>query len=101
MWYYSEDIELLHKIKDLNPRNFLFWGNNMSKKGKLYKRTKYLLIKELGTNHIKAILDGGFTANKLYIKTFNEELELRSKEGLFNINRLERWLRKVFYYWLY
>lgn len=58
-------------------RAFLEWGVNMDKDGNKYPETRWTAICELDTDHIEAILDGGYTNNPLYIDTFKYELELR------------------------
>ena len=50
-------------------RNYVSWGNSFNEKGERIP-TKYILIKDLGTEHIKAILDGGFGGKRIrhYLK---------------------------------
>ena len=50
-------------------RENISWGNNFNEKGERVP-TKYILIKDLGTDHIKAILDGGFGGKRIrhYLK---------------------------------
>ena len=45
-------------------RENIYWGRNFNEKGERVP-TKYILIKDLGTEHIKAILDGGFGGKRI------------------------------------
>ena len=45
-------------------RENIYWGRNFNEKGERVP-TKYTLIKDLGTEHIKAILDGGFGGKRI------------------------------------
>ena len=61
-------------------RDIKFWGNNYDKNMKLLKKTKWRLIKDMNTDHIRAILKRNFCRNnKLYIEIFKKELKLRKK----------------------
>ena len=75
-WYYIEDDIMLMKL-GVEPREVLYWGNNYSAKGNRLKKTNWILIKDMSTQHIKAVLDGNFTNNLVYLKAFNNELKLR------------------------
>ena len=81
-WYYIEDDIMLMKL-GAEPREVLFWGNNYSEKGNRLKKTNWILIKDMSTEHIKAVLDGNFTNNLMYLKAFNNELKLRENENNF------------------
>ena len=50
-------------------RNYVSWGNNFNEKGERIP-TKYVLLKDLGTEHINAILEGGFGGKRVrhYLK---------------------------------
>ena len=50
-------------------RENISWGRNFNEKGERVP-TKYILIKDLKTEHIKAILDGGFGGKRIrhYLK---------------------------------
>lgn len=76
-WYYLEESEVLLKLK-VPVREFMFWGVNYTKDMIKIPETKWVLIKDLRTEHIKAILDGGFVSeiNK-YHRYFTDELKLR------------------------
>ena len=45
-------------------RENISWGRNFNEKGERVP-TKYILIKDLGTEHIKAILEGGFGGKRV------------------------------------
>lgn len=74
-WFYIEDDIMLMQF--VEPREVLYWGNNYSEKGNRLKKTNWILIKDMSTEHIKAVLDGNFTNNLMYLKAFNKELKLR------------------------
>lgn len=76
LWYYTEESDWLIKNNICEPRDILFWGINFDKNMKRIPHEK-VLIKTLDTAHIKAILEGEFTGNTLYITTFQKELVLR------------------------
>ena len=57
-------------------RENISWGRNFNEKGERVP-TKYILIKDLGTEHIKAILDGGFGVKRIRHYLENE-LEWRN-----------------------
>lgn len=57
-------------------RENIYWGRNFNEKGERVP-TKYILIKDLGTEHIKAILDGGFGGKRIRHYLENE-LEWRN-----------------------
>ena len=57
-------------------RENISWGRNFNEKGERVP-TKYILIKDLGTEHIKAILDGGFGGKRIRHYLENE-LEWRN-----------------------
>lgn len=77
-WYYMEEDEILERL-GIEPREYLLWGQNYDKNMNLLPNTVYKLIKDLRTDHIQAILDGGYVKNSKYSKCFEEELKLRSK----------------------
>lgn len=59
-------------------REHLLWGKNYTKEGKLMKGTLYVPIKDLDTDHIEAILDGGYSKEgTFYNSVFKEELKYR------------------------
>lgn len=77
-WFFIEDDIMLMKF--VPAREVLYWGNNYSAKGNRLKNTNWILIKDMSTEHIKAVLNGNFTNNLVYVKAFNDELKLRENE---------------------
>jgi len=75
-WFYKEDIELLLE-QGVEPRECLLWGNNYDKDMKLLPETKWVLVKDLATDHIETLLKGKWTHNEVYIDAFKKELKLR------------------------
>ena len=63
-----------------NRRNNLRWGVNYDKDmNRLPEGTDWKLIKELNSEHIQAILAGGYAKNnKFYEDVFKEELKYRA-----------------------
>ena len=60
------------------PRNVILWGRNFNKAGERLPKTEWILIKNLETDHIEAILKTQFlNLNADYIKIFKDELKLR------------------------
>jgi len=59
-------------------REHVKWGVNYTKEMEMLPRTKWTKIKDLNTEHIKAIIDGGYVApNSFYNEVFEEELKYR------------------------
>ena len=64
-------------------RQYLTWGNNYDKDMNRLPETIYNPIKDMTSDHIQAILDGGWTKNnQLYEELFKEELKFRIKESV-------------------
>lgn len=64
-------------------RQYLTWGNNYDKDMNRLPETIYNPIKDMTSDHIQAILDGGWTRNnQLYEELFKEELKFRIKESV-------------------
>ena len=74
-WFFIEDDIMLMKF--VPAREVLYWGNNYSEKGNRLKKTNWVLIKNMDTEHIKRVLESNFTNNLVYLKAFNDELKLR------------------------
>lgn len=78
-WYYSEDDEVLLKA-DCDSRDILFWGQNYDKDMNRLPETNWILIKNMNTDHIKAVI--AFMGEKLpsrYKTAFSKELERRNE----------------------
>jgi len=80
MWYYMEEDDILIDLGH-EAREVIFWGVNFTKEMERLPETKWTLIKDLESDHIQAILDGGYTKNPLYLETFEAELKRREKNG--------------------
>lgn len=78
-WYYFEEEEIL-EMMGVNPRDYLLWGQYFDKDGKRLSKVIRRPVKDMDTDHIKAILDGEWTSNPDYIKCFTEELKRRGAE---------------------
>lgn len=80
-WYYWEEAEILEK-QGYSPAECYYWGNNYDKDMKLLPRTIWKPIKELTTDHLYAIVDGGFVdRNSKYKKIMKDELKKRRDEN--------------------
>lgn len=55
----------------------LKWGRNYDKDMNRLPSTEWILIKDMETDHIKAILDGGWCNSDYYTEVFNDELKKR------------------------
>jgi hypothetical protein len=80
-WYYKEEHEILLN-QGIPLREFLMWGNNYDKDMNRLPETKWLLLKDMNTDHIEAILDGDWAKSELYVNAFKEELEYRKSVPL-------------------
>lgn len=87
MWFYKEDEDVMVESGCLEERDIYFWGKNFTKEGKKLSQTEYILIKDMGTSHIKSILrdneEGLMTTSKKYLEMFNRELNYRK---IYNID---------------
>jgi len=76
VWYYKEEHEILQDL-GVQTREFLLWGQNFDKDMNRLPETIYKPVKDLSTDHIKAILDGGWCRSEPYLQCFKDELILR------------------------
>jgi len=86
-WFYKEEDEELINKGMIEARDILFWGSNYTKKGKKREETVWKPIRNLDTDHIKAIFKWyetgpGAGANGLFLagkmsKFLALELKLR------------------------
>ena len=61
-------------------RQYLTWGSNYDKDMNELPKTIWNPIKDMTTDHIQAILDGGWVKNNtFYEELFKEELKFRNK----------------------
>ena len=77
IWNDEEDSIL--RSQGIPEREYKFWGRNFDKDMNKLPKTEWILIKDLTTDHIQAIVDGGWADNPI----FEEELELRKQLTLF------------------
>jgi hypothetical protein len=64
-------------------RQYLTWGSNYDKDMNRLPETIYNPIKDMTSDHIQAILDGGWAKNNpFYEELFKEELKFRIKESV-------------------
>lgn len=77
IWNIEED-EWLVNNRYISIEDIKFWGVNYYKNNKLRKKTKYVLLKDLKTDHIESIIK--FFENRLdripfkYLEYFNERI---------------------------
>lgn len=73
----DEELDIL--VSQGTPKREVFlWGNNYDKDMNLLPKTIWKPICELSTEHIQAIVDGGWVdKNPIYKEVFEEELKLR------------------------
>ena len=74
-----EDLSVMDDENHETRRECLFWGVNYTKEGKwIESGTIWKHIKDLDTDHIHAIVDGGFVKNHPFLEeVFNDELKYR------------------------
>ena len=62
-------------------REHLRWGRNYDENMVRLDKTEWIPIKDMTTDHIQAILDGGYSnGNPFYTKLFQEEIAYRIKK---------------------
>jgi hypothetical protein len=75
-WMDEDDNILLSQ--GINPAEFMFWGRNYDKDMNELPKTEWILIKDMSTDHIQAILDGNWVKDGNPYKTyFEDELKFR------------------------
>lgn len=79
-WYYLEDETTMISTSILEPRDIIFWGQNYDKDFNRLPETNYILIKNMNTDHIQAIINQNPGMNPKYIEYFNNELKLREND---------------------
>jgi hypothetical protein len=72
-----KDVSVYDDGSHRTRRTNLVWGVNYDKDMNRLPDTDYRYIKDLSTDHIEAILDGGFCRNEFYKEVFNDELNYR------------------------
>ncbi len=77
-WY---ELSVHDDGKHETRRNTLRWGVNYDKDMNRLPETDWRLIKDMATDHIEAILDGGYSrSNSFYEELFKEELKFRKND---------------------
>jgi len=73
--HYIEEHELLQKyFPHIDPAEYIWWGTR-GKDGK--SKLKYILLKNMDTDHIEAILETQKHISVFYREVFEKELEKR------------------------
>lgn len=77
------EVNYLIEYNIVQERDILFWGQNYDKDNNLLPKTRYILIKDMTTNHILNVLNL-YATNQLdiyptYLKCFIREIYLRQK----------------------
>jgi hypothetical protein len=78
-WYYVEETEYMITSHILKPEEILFWGS-YGKDG--MQELKYILLKDMETEHIEACLRAQKNMNKYYRKTMEKIMRLRKLQKL-------------------
>jgi len=78
-WYMDEEDEILI-AQGHTPADVMYWGRNFDKNMVRLERTEWILIKDMTTDHIQAVLDGKYTKHTVYLKAFNDELAKRKDD---------------------
>jgi len=73
-----EDLSLYDDGKHETRRKYLCWGRNFDKDMNRLPKTEWVTIENMSTDHIQAIVDGGWVDNNPYYNSiFKEELKFR------------------------
>ena len=82
LWNLEEDHWMV-ETGQIDAKDIMFWGVNYTKDMVQLPETDFRLIRDLNTEHIEAILDGGYVIhNKVYEGYFENELERRIEEQI-------------------
>jgi len=77
MLFHIEDNDLLLAL-GIPVRDFFIWGKNYDENGNQLEKTEYILLKDMGTDHIENVIKYLIENNNLNnIQLFKDELELR------------------------
>ena len=92
-YYHKEDEETFIEAGIFEPRDILFWGNNYNEKMEKLPETKWILVRDMGTAHIEAILNDvkelRMKVSSVYLKAFKDEIKLRNKDVIEAIDYFE------------
>ena len=89
-WYYYEEDEILN-LQGYKPREYIYWGNIYDKDKNKLPEVNYILVKDLGIDHMQTLIDGKWLRkdSDMY-KIISDELLIRSrKEKLKKLNTLK------------
>lgn len=89
LWYYLDNDIIIISANILEPRDIYFWGQIYDKNLNKLPQTNWILIKDMSTDHIKAVLNDCKNNEHLnrivedkYLKHFNNELKLKANKEL-------------------
>lgn len=71
--YYKEDEEILMQL-GCKPEDVIMWGINYTEDMVKLKKTKWKFLSELKLDHIKAIVNGGYTKDPFILEYFNKRI---------------------------
>ena len=79
-WYNYEE-EYILKEQGYKPRDYIFWGNVYDKNGKKLDEVNYILIKNMNTDHIQNLINGGWlrSGSEMH-KLMSDELKMRLRK---------------------
>lgn len=75
---WNDEEPYILESQGIHPREYTFWGRNYDKDMNQLPKTEWTLIKDMSTDHIQAIIDGGWSRG-LMQDLFLNELELRKQ----------------------
>lgn len=76
-----EDLSIYDDGKHETRRKYFCWGKNFDKDMNRLPKTEWITIENMTTDHIQAIVDGGWVDNNPYYSSiFKEELKFRENE---------------------
>lgn len=78
-WYYFEETEYMITSRTLKPEEILFWGT-YGKDGK--QELRYVLLKDMDSEHIEACLRTQKNMNEYYRKTMQKIMRFRKLKKL-------------------
>ncbi len=85
VYYYYTDTATIISAGLLEERDIYLWGNNYDKSGNKLNSVKYILIKNIETEHIKKIIEEvenqKLYVSEKYLKLFVRELQRRKDES--------------------
>ncbi len=77
-----KELSVYDNNRHMTRRSKLFWGQSYDKNMKRLKETRWVLIKNLDTDHIEAILQNVKTIHPLYKETLQREIIYRNNKNL-------------------